>query len=110
MRLALETDTPIVPVGIVGSEEQSPGIANLRSVGKLFGSPAFPVTLTFPWLGPVGFVPLPVKYHISFGEPLRFEGDPTEDDAAIGEKVAVVKTAIRGLVDDGLERRSGWFR
>jgi 1-acyl-sn-glycerol-3-phosphate acyltransferase len=110
MRLALETDTPIVPVGIVGGEEQSPGIANLRSIGKLIGAPAFPITLTFPWLGLAGFLPLPVKYRIEFGEPLTFEGDPTEDDETIGEKVAVVKGAIERLVAAGLERRQGWFR
>jgi 1-acyl-sn-glycerol-3-phosphate acyltransferase len=109
MRLALETDTPIVPIGIVGGEEQSPGLANLRSVGRLMGSPAFPITLTFPWLGPAGFIPLPVKYYIEFGEPLRFEGDPTEDDATIGEKVEVVKDAIRELIEAGLSRRRGWF-
>lgn len=109
MRLALETGTPIVPVGIVGGEEQSPGLANLRGLGRLIGSPAFPITLTFPWLGPAGFVPLPVKYRISFGAALAFEGDPTEDDATIGEKVEVVKGAIRELVAAGLRRRRGWF-
>jgi 1-acyl-sn-glycerol-3-phosphate acyltransferase len=109
MRLALETGTPIVPVGIVGSEEQSPGLANLRSIGKWIGAPAFPITLTFPWLGPAGFVPLPVKYQIEFGEPLTFEGDPTEEDSAIREKVEVVKDVIRGMIAAGLERRQGWF-
>jgi 1-acyl-sn-glycerol-3-phosphate acyltransferase len=109
MRLALETDTPIVPIGIVGGEEQSPGLANLRSLGRLVGAPAFPITVTFPWLGPAGFIPLPVKYYIEFGEPLRFEGDPTEDDATIGEKVEVVKDAIRELIEAGLSRRRGWF-
>jgi 1-acyl-sn-glycerol-3-phosphate acyltransferase len=109
MRLALETGTPIVPVGIVGSEEQSPGLANLRSIGKWIGAPAFPITLTFPWLGPAGFVPLPVKYQIEFGEPLTFEGDPTEADSAIHEKVEVVKDVIRGMIAAGLERRQGWF-
>jgi 1-acyl-sn-glycerol-3-phosphate acyltransferase len=109
MRLALESDTPIVPVGIVGGEEQSPGLANLRPLGKLLGAPAFPITLTFPWLGPAGFIPLPVKYRLTVGEPLRFEGDPTEDDATIGAKVEVVKDAIRKLVETGLSRRRGWF-
>jgi 1-acyl-sn-glycerol-3-phosphate acyltransferase len=109
MRLALQTNTPIVPIGIVGSEEQSPGLANLRSVGRLIGSPAFPITLTFPLLGPAGFIPFPVKYFIEFGKPLRFEGDPSDDDTAIGEKVDVVKAAIARLVDTGLSRRRGWF-
>jgi 1-acyl-sn-glycerol-3-phosphate acyltransferase len=109
MRLALETDTPIVPVGIVGSEEQSPGLANLTSLGRLLGAPALPITATFPLFGLAGFLPLPVKFHIRFGEPLRFEGDAYEDDAAVEARVERVKRAIRGLVDEGLEARSGWF-
>jgi 1-acyl-sn-glycerol-3-phosphate acyltransferase len=109
MRLALETDTPIVPVGIVGAEEQSPGLANLRSVGRLIGSPAFPVTLTFPWLGLAGFLPLPVKFRIGFGEPMRFTGDPSEEDASIEKKVEQVKQRIRGLIDDGRRARRNWF-
>lgn len=110
MRLALETRTPIVPVGIVGSEEQSPAIANLTSLGALIGSPALPITLTFPLLGPLGFLPLPVKFRIHFGEPLRFDGDPADEDAAIEARVEVVKDAIRGLVREGLDARQGWFR
>jgi 1-acyl-sn-glycerol-3-phosphate acyltransferase len=109
MRLALETDTPIVPVGIVGGEEQSPGLANLPALGRLVGSPAFPITLTFPLLGPAGFVPLPVKFHLRFGEPLRFEGDSTEDDAEVEEKVEVVKDAIRELIRQGRADRKTWF-
>ncbi len=110
MRLALETDTPIVPVGIVGAEEQSPGLANLPALGKLVGSPAFPVTPFFPWLGLAGFLPLPVKFRIHFGEPQRFEGDPNDDDAAIERKVEQVKGAIRELLKEGLAAREGWFR
>ncbi len=109
LRLALETGTPIVPIGIVGAEEQSPGIANLRSVGRLFGSPAFPITLTFPFLGLAGFLPLPVKFHIHFGNPLTFEGDPNEDDATIQERVDVVKDEIKRLIADGLATRKSWF-
>jgi 1-acyl-sn-glycerol-3-phosphate acyltransferase len=109
MRLALETDTPIVPVGIAGAEEISPGIANVRALGRLIGAPAFPLTLTFPWLGPAGFVPLPVKFRLHFGEPLRFEGDPTEEDARIEEKVEVVKRAIRGLIAEARAARRTWF-
>jgi 1-acyl-sn-glycerol-3-phosphate acyltransferase len=109
MRLALETDTPIVPIGIVGGEEHSPGLANIRPLGKLVGSPAFPITLTFPLLGPAGFIPLPVKFRLHFGEPLCFEGDPTEEDALVEKKVEVVKDAIRELVRQGRAERKTWF-
>jgi hypothetical protein len=98
-----------VPVGIVGAEEQSPGLMNLRSVGRLVGSPAFPVTLTFPWLGLAGFLPLPVKFRIGFGEPMRFTGDPSEEDASIEKKVEQVKQRIRALIDEGRRARRSWF-
>lgn len=110
MRLALETGTPIVPVGIVGSEEQSPGLANVPWLGRLIGAPAFPITATFPLLGAGGFLPLPVKFRMKFGEPLQFDGDPTEDDATIQKKVDRVKDAIERLIARGLRERSGWFR
>jgi 1-acyl-sn-glycerol-3-phosphate acyltransferase len=110
LRLALETETPIVPVGIVGSEEQQPGLTNLPRLGQLLGMPAFPLTLGFPWLGPLGILPMPVKYRIYFGDPLRFEGSPNEEDAAVQEKVDVVRDAIRGLLERGREERKGIFR
>ena len=109
MRLALETDTPIVPVGIVGSEEQQPGVTNLPRLGRLFGMPAFPITLGFPWLGPLGLLPLPVKYHLYFGEPMRFEGTPTDEDASIEEKVDEVRRAISNLLERGRRERKGVF-
>ena len=109
LRLALETDTPIVPVSIVGSEEQNPGIANLEGLGRLLGMPSFPVTLTFPLLGPLGILPLPVRYHIEFGEPLRFEGHPEDEDDVIQEKVDVVKAAITAGLDRGRAARTSVF-
>jgi len=110
MRLALRTNTPIVPVSIVGSEEQQPGLANLSRLGRLVGMPALPVTPTFPLLGPLGLWPLPVRYHIYFGEPLHFEGDPSDDDAHIEERVDVVKAAIEAGFARGLAERRGVFR
>jgi len=110
MRQALQTGTPIVPVGIVGSEEQSPGLMDIKWLGRLVGSPAFPITPTFPWLGLGGFLPLPVKFRMHFGEPLHFEGDSNEDDAHMQKKVDVVKEAIEGLIGKGLEARRGWFQ
>lgn len=109
MRLALETDTPIVPVAVVGAEEQYPGIANLAGLGRLLGMPAFPVTPFWPLLGPLGAVPLPTKYRIYFGEPMRFEGNADDEDEVVGEKVEQVKGRIAGMIAQGLAARRGWF-
>jgi 1-acyl-sn-glycerol-3-phosphate acyltransferase len=110
MRLALDTRTPIVPVAIVGSEEQQPGFANLEGLGRLLGMPAFPITLGFPWLGPLGMMPLPVKYRMYFGEPISFEGGADEEDTAIQERVDVVKREITAMLQRGVEERPGIFR
>jgi 1-acyl-sn-glycerol-3-phosphate acyltransferase len=109
VRLALQTGTPVVPVGIIGSEEQSPGLSDARWLGRLIGAPAFPITVTFPLFGVLGYLPLPVKYRIRFGEPIAFDGDPQEDDAAIQEKVDTVKDRIALLLEEGLAERSNWF-
>jgi 1-acyl-sn-glycerol-3-phosphate acyltransferase len=111
MRLALQTDTPIVPVAFVGSEEQQPGLANFREVAEAVGLPSLPITVTFPWLGPLGLlVALPVKYHIYFGEPMHFEGDPNEEDSVVQKKVDEVRKAITDLFARGLHERRGVFR
>jgi len=109
LRLALETRTPVVPVALVGSEEQNPGLANLPGLGRLFGMPAFPITPTFPLLGPMGILPLPVKYRFYFGEPLLFDGDPNDEDVEIQEKVDVVRDAISEMLRRGLRERPGVF-
>lgn len=110
VRLALESQAPIVPVAIVGSEEQNPGFANLRSLGRMLGMPAFPITATFPLLGPLGMLPMPVKYRMYFGEPLHFHGSATEDDTEVDAKVEQVKGAIGALFERGLAERKGIFR
>jgi 1-acyl-sn-glycerol-3-phosphate acyltransferase len=110
LRLALETDTPIVPVALVGSEEQQPGLLNFAPLARLLGMPALPITPTFPLLGPLGLLPLPVKYRFYFGEPLRFVGDPSEEDAVIQRHVDVVRRSIEAMFERGLRERRGVFR
>jgi 1-acyl-sn-glycerol-3-phosphate acyltransferase len=110
MRLALETDTPVVPVALVGSEEQNPGLSNWPGLGRLLGMPAFPVTWTFPWLGPLGLLPMPVKYRFYFGEPMRFEGDASDDDEHVQRHVDAVRAAIESMFERGLHERKGVFR
>ena len=109
LRLALATDTPILPVGIIGSEEQQPGLFNLSRLAGLVGMPALPVTPTFPLLGPLGLFPMPVKYRIYFGEPLHFRGDPDDEDAVLERKVRRVRHAIEDLFERGLRERKGVF-
>jgi 1-acyl-sn-glycerol-3-phosphate acyltransferase len=103
MRLALETRTPIVPVAVVGAEEQAPAFADLKGAARLLGMPALPVTLTGVPL------PLPTKYHLYFGEPMEFSGSADEEDAEVEKKVRQVKATIQAMLNEGLRDRKHIF-
>lgn len=103
MRLALETNTPIVPVAVVGGEEQAPAFINIKPIAKMLGFPAFPIT---PTILPF---PLPSKYRLYFGEPLRFTGRPDDEDAELDKKVRTVKAAIQSMLNQGLKERDGVY-
>ena len=105
MRLALETNTPIIPVAIIGTEETYPSIFNFEKLAKIIGSPYFPVTPFFPLLGPLGLIPLPSKVTIRFGKPIYFEGLENESEDKIREKVQVVKDTLQKEINIGLELR-----
>ncbi len=68
---ALRTGAPIIPCSIVGAEEIYPMIGNAKTLARLVGLPYLPITPTFPWLGPLGAIPLPSKWIIEFGEPIE---------------------------------------
>ena len=109
MRLALETGTPIVPVGIVGSEESVPSVYDVKPLARLLGAPYLPVPATLPLLGPLAYLPLPTKFLLHFGAPIRFTGDPDASDAEVSDKVEQVKDALNGLIQEGLRKRRGVF-
>lgn len=110
VRLALKTRSPIVPIAVIGGEEQMPSLYNWETLARLLGMPYFPVTPTFPLLGPLGGLPLPTKYHIYFDEPVEFEGDPDGPDAEIVPMVEVVKSKIKRMIEYGLEQRTSvWW-
>ncbi|HEY6006509.1 MAG TPA: lysophospholipid acyltransferase family protein [Anaeromyxobacter sp.] len=103
MRLALESQAPIVPCAVVGAEEQAPALFDFKLLARLFGFPAFPIT---PTILPF---PLPARYHIRFGEPLRFTGSPDDEDAELERKVADVQAAVTTLLERGLAERKSVY-
>jgi 1-acyl-sn-glycerol-3-phosphate acyltransferase len=107
MRLAMETGTPVLPIAVIGGEEQYISVANVESVARLLRIPAFPL---IPQLFvPGGQFPLPTKYRIWFGEPMHFAGDPDDDDSIIEEKVWLVKQTIQSMLNRGLKDRKHIF-
>lgn len=103
MRLALETNAPIVPVAVIGAEEQAPAFIDVKPVAKLLGFPAFPLT---PWGLPV---PLPTKYRLHFGAPLFFTGRADDDDEELEKKVKVVRATLQTMIDQGRKARKRVF-
>jgi 1-acyl-sn-glycerol-3-phosphate acyltransferase len=101
VEIALRTGAPIVPVAVVGSEEIYPKLADLPAVARLIGAPYFPVTPTFPLLGPLGIVPLPSKWRIEFLDPIETAsyGPEAADDRAL---VLELSEQVRGQIQQAL--------
>jgi len=109
---ALRTGSPIVPVAVVGSEEIYPKIGDAPAVARAIGAPFFPITPTFPLLGPLGLVPLPSKWRIEFGEPIDLSGYPAEaadDRATVFDIAERVRETIQSSLYENLVKRGSAF-
>jgi 1-acyl-sn-glycerol-3-phosphate acyltransferase len=109
LRLALQTKTPIVPIGVVGGEESLISLKNWEGLAKLLGAPYIPIPALLPILGLGSFLPMPVKFYLRFGEPLVFDGPHDDEDSVIDGKVTVVKRAITALIAQGRRERTSLF-
>ncbi len=110
---ALRTGAPIIPVSIVGSEEIHPMLANAKTLARVLGLPYFPITPTFPWLGPLGFVPLPSKWHIEFGDPIdtsSYGPDAADDPMLTFELTDQVRETIQATLYRLLSQRESVWR
>jgi 1-acyl-sn-glycerol-3-phosphate acyltransferase len=108
VRLASEAQVPLLPVAVVGAEEIHPVIGKITSLAEPLGLPYIPITPTFPWLGPLGLLPVPTKWTIQIGAPIP---PPAPGDGPGTVRVAEsVRTAIDGMIADLLvQRRSILF-
>nr|WP_245679354.1 lysophospholipid acyltransferase family protein [Actinomadura hibisca] len=109
---ALRANVPIIPCAIVGAEEIYPKLAELKPLARLLGLPYFPVTPTFPWLGPAGLVPLPSKWMIQFGEPMPlgdYGPDAADDPMTVFNLTDHVRENVQQMLYDTLLRRGPAF-
>lgn len=104
--LSIRHRAPVVPVAIIGAEEQMPQLAKLKKLGRLLGAPYLPITLT-PF-------PLPVRYRIIYGEPIalheRFPPEAADDPDEVRAAAGLIKAAVEELLEEGLRERKGIFR
>ena len=109
---ALRTGTPIIPCAIVGAEEIYPMIGNAKTLARLLGFPYFPITPTFPLLGPLGLVPLPSKWLIAYSEPIETAGygpGAAEDPMLVFNLTDQVRETIQHSLYQLLLQRKGVF-
>lgn len=106
MRLALATNTPIVPVAVIGAEEQYVSFGRAGWAARAVGLPVFPLVPQI--LVPGGQLPLPTKYRLFFGEPMHFSGNP-EDAAFVADQVHIVREAVAHILRRGLAQRKSVF-
>lgn len=109
MRLALQTEAPIVPVSVVGSEESIVSVYDWQGLARLVKAPYIPVSPLLPLLGPLAYLPMPVKFHLAFGEPMRFSGPFDDEDSVIDRKVDEVQATLQRMIDEGRKARKSLF-
>jgi len=113
VRVALRTGAPLIPCAVVGAEEIHPVLAKADWIGRPLGLPYFPITPTFPALGPLGVIPLPTKWSIDFSDPVPTEAygpEAAEDPILVNRLTEQVRTTLQQMIDGRLaRRRSVWF-
>jgi 1-acyl-sn-glycerol-3-phosphate acyltransferase len=109
---AIRTGVPIVPTSVVGAEEIYPLVGNIPSLARLLGVPYIPITPFFPLLGPLGLVPLPSKWLIEFGEPIRtdeYDAGAADDPMLVFNVTDQVREAIQQTLYSLLMQRKSVF-
>lgn len=109
---AIRARAPIIPISVVGSEEIYPMVADVPAAAKLLGLPYFPITPFWPWLGPLGMVPLPSKWRIQFHAPVHVEEHPVtaaDDQHLVMALADEVRDTIQHGIYENLKLRRGVF-
>jgi hypothetical protein len=102
----------MIPVAVVGAEETYISLAKVPFIADLIGFPFFPITPTWPWLGPLGFIPLPTKWYIDFGEPIPTEhyGPGSADNLnLVSQLTDQVRNIVQVMIYDRLAKRQSVF-
>ncbi len=110
--LALQTGAPIVPVAVVGAEETYPMLADAQPLAQMLRLPFFPLTPLFPWLGPLGLIPLRTKWSIAFGEPIttsEYGPEAATDPLLVSRLCEQLRERIQSMIDQQLAARASVF-
>jgi 1-acyl-sn-glycerol-3-phosphate acyltransferase len=112
---AMRAEAALVPTCVIGAEEAMPVFTQVDILRRLTGLLYFPITPTFPWLGPFGMLAyLPAKFRIRFLEPIdtaELGGAEAAEDKALVQTLA---QEIRARIQENLyemlsARKSAWL-
>jgi 1-acyl-sn-glycerol-3-phosphate acyltransferase len=111
---AMRAEAKLVPVCVVGAEEAAPIFAQVNLMRRLTGLLYFPITPTFPWLGPFGMLGyLPAKFKLRFLQPIdtaSMGADPAADKALVQSVAQEIRSRIQENLHEMVgRRRSVWF-
>jgi len=112
IKMALDTQAPIIPVSVVGAEETYVSLYKSQTLAKITHFPFFPISLRFPWLGLLGFVPFPTKWYIEFGEPIPTDAygpDASQNLVLVSQLSDQVRNIIQEMIYQRLSQRRSVF-
>ena len=98
----------MIPVSIVGAEETYISLAKVPFIARMIGFPFFPITITWPWLGLLGFIPFPTKWYIDFGAPIdtdSYDPEAANNLVLVSQLSDQMRNLIQGMVLDRLSKR-----
>jgi 1-acyl-sn-glycerol-3-phosphate acyltransferase len=102
--MALRHGVPVIPVAVVGSEEQWPQLTRISGI-PLFGAPYLPI--------PASPIPLPVHYRIHYGTSIDLRaqcgGGLDLSAETVARAAAITRAALEKLLGEGLAARRGVF-
>jgi 1-acyl-sn-glycerol-3-phosphate acyltransferase len=112
VRMALKTGAPMIPVSVVGAEETYISLAKSDFIARMIGFPYFPISITWPWFGLLGFVPLPTKWYIDFGEPISTDGygpGAANNLMLVSQLTDQVRNVVQNMIYSRLSTRRSVF-
>jgi 1-acyl-sn-glycerol-3-phosphate acyltransferase len=112
VRMGLKAHAPLIPVAVVGAEETYISLSKSNTLARLTGFPYFPISPTWPWLGLLGFVPLPTKWYIDIGEPIpttRYRPGSENNLVLVSQLTDQVRNVVQEMIFARLAKRRSVF-
>jgi 1-acyl-sn-glycerol-3-phosphate acyltransferase len=112
VRMALKAKAPMIPVSVVGAEETYISLAKSPLMAKLIGFPYFPISPTFPWCGLFGFIPMPTKWYIDFGDPVKvnhYAPGSENNPMLISQLTDHMRNLVQQMIYNRLSKRKSVF-